>query len=134
MDGTGSLTRVPTEVLPGLLGGCCGFVTSPWLSPDGAKGLAFGQSRLYVLDLQDLGASRSILLDREGYPGAWAPDGSQAAWIHSATDGDVSYSTGIISITDLVSGRSRVLTELNGDVYQEHHLVAGRVPAPSDRG
>lgn len=119
MDGTGSLTRVPTEELPGLLGGCCGFVTNPWLSPDGAKGLAFGQGRLYVLDLQDLVASRSIPLDRDGYPGAWSPDGSQAAWIQSATDGDVSYSTGIISITDLASGRSRVLTELTG-MYIRH--------------
>ncbi len=114
MDETGSLMRVPTEGVPGLVGGCCGFVTNPWLSPDGAKGLAFGQGRLFVLDLQDLGASRSIPLDRDGSLGAWSPDGSEAAWSHLTTDGDVSYWTGIISISDLVSGRSRVLTELTG--------------------
>ena len=118
MDGTGSLTRVPTEELPGLSGGCCWFVTSPWLSPDGARGLAFGQGRLYVLDLQDLGASRSIPLDRDGHLGAWSPDGTEAAWTH-LTGGEVSHPTGGISITDLVTGRSRVLTELTGKYIRQ---------------
>ena len=119
LDETGSLTRVPTEEVPGLLGGCCWFVSSPWLSPDGAKGLAFGQGRLHVLDLQDVGASRSIPLDGDGFLGAWSPDGSQAAWTPSTTDGGEALSSGVISITDLVSGRSREVTELVG-MYIRH--------------
>ena len=114
MDETRSLMRVPTEGCLVWSAAAAGSSRTPRLSPDGAKGLAFGQGRLCILDLQDLGASRSIPLDRDGSLGAWSPDGSEAAWSHLTTDGDVSHWTGIISISDLVSGRSRVLTELTG--------------------
>lgn len=147
MDQQGSLDRVPVEELPDLQFGCCDFVPSAWLSPDGTQGLAFARSgRLYILDLDDLRRSRVVEVEQFGWATGeffqnpmpvWSPDGSQAAYVWSK-GGD--YRTPAVGIVDLGSGASRELISGWGLIRQlawapdgsQVLMVAGRdAPYPS---
>ena len=85
LDADGAITPVPGG------GGCCWFVTDPWLSPDGtaAIGLTGDEGdRLRLHDLQGTDATRVIELDppvgdrdtgRVAVT-AWSPDGARIAY------------------------------------------------------
>jgi hypothetical protein len=90
MDDTGSITRVPWEQA-GVGGGCCWFVTSNWLSPDGHA--AAGRE---IVDLRDMSVESTIELDPDRFPGVegwgqiyvptWSPDGAEFAFVIASHD------------------------------------------------
>ncbi|WP_120521715.1 PD40 domain-containing protein [Arthrobacter celericrescens] len=108
MDAGGGLTRVPGG------GGCCWFVTDPWLSPDGTVAIeVIGGDRLRLNDLGGLRASRIIKLDPPvGDLGtgivpvtAWSPDGARIAY--TAYEQVGSYLLPSAFVVDLDSGSTR---------------------------
>ena len=130
MDETGSLDRVRVEELPepGMVGGCCQFVDSAWLSPNGSEGLGFappgdqGQGKLLVLDLDDIGRSRVVEVEHLRWADGdlslhplpvWSPDGSQVAYVWSK-GGDLG--TPAVGIIDLATGVSRQLIRWAGHI------------------
>ncbi len=145
MDAAGSARRIPIEELQ--LGmGCCSFVDSNWLSPDGTSGLAFapsesGMGRLHVLNLDDIAASRVVEVRAEGgndqpWMPVWSPDGSQVAYVWSKDGG---MATPAVGIVDLASGSSRELVSGLGLIRQlawspdgsQLLVVAGRDAHPT---
>jgi Tol biopolymer transport system component len=123
MDQTGTLERVAVEELPDVQSGCCEFVTSAWLSPDGTEGLAFSSSggrdldpgKLYVLDLEDVEHSRAVTVEAfewargpffEGPKPVWSPDGTEVAYVWSK---GADIATPAVGIVDLATGASREL-------------------------
>jgi Tol biopolymer transport system component len=145
MDQTGALDWVPIEQLPdvGLWNfdeirthlDCrrprprpFGCASSAWLSPDGTKGLVFespgqrslGPGRLYVMDLDDVRASRVIEVegieptrsvskggdDSQPAMPVWSPDGTRIAYIWSK-EGNLD--TPAVGIVDLETGAAREL-------------------------
>ena len=83
MDADGELTRVPGG------GGCCWFVSSPWLSPDGTAAIeVIGGDRLRLNDLEGVDPPRVIELDPPVGDldtgvvpvTAWSPDSSRIAY------------------------------------------------------
>src|SRR5262245_10604632 len=131
MDRTGELNRVPVEAIRGLAAGCCAFVDSPWLSPDGTHALRFAaptgpDGSLWVLDLNDVPRSRHVQPDVFHWTNtwaevaplpAWSPDGTHAAFVWSQ-DGDL-YKPAI-GIVNLETGESRELASGWGVI---RHLV-----------
>lgn len=90
LDTDGEITRLPLERVEAG-GGCCLFVTSNWLSPDG-KHAAFGKGLgLAIVDLVDTRIESEAQLDPDEFPGregwgqiylpAWSPDGSRVAFV-----------------------------------------------------
>jgi hypothetical protein len=85
MNDSGSITRVP------LGGGCCWFVDSNWLSPD-------GQTRAgeEIVDLRDMSVESRIELDPDRFPSVdgwghiyvptWSPDGAEFAFVIASYD------------------------------------------------
>jgi hypothetical protein len=81
MDADGAITPVPSG------GGCCWFVTDPWLSPDGTAAIEFigdEGDRLRLNDLEGVDPSRVIELDppagARDTGTAWSPDGARIAY------------------------------------------------------
>jgi hypothetical protein len=116
MDQTGSLRRVLQA------GGCCAFVSSAWLSPDGRHALAIEApergdraGRLSILDLDDPGRNRAVEMTHfewatgeffQASMPVWSPDASQAAYVWSKGG---NMDTPVVGIIDLSSGASREL-------------------------
>ncbi|WP_130354242.1 hypothetical protein [Agromyces ramosus] len=112
MDADGAITPVPGP------GGCCWFVTDPWLSPDGTAAIEFFEDegdRLRLNDLEGVDASRVIELDPpvgDRDTGvvpvtAWSPDGARIAYLAYQQDGmDVLPS---VYVVDLDTGSTRQL-------------------------
>lgn len=142
MDRTGSLERVSETA-----GGCCWFVTSAWMSPDGTERLELGVGRLEIIDL--VGGRPSRVIDVEHFESAtgeeccqpstpvWSPDGSQVAYVWNK-GGD--YRTPAVAIVELGNGASRELISGWGFIRQlawspdgsQLLMVAGRdAPYPS---
>jgi hypothetical protein len=90
MDATGTPTRIPWEEV-GTDGGCCGFVTSNWLSPDGKYAARASGLSLAIIDLETMSVESRAELDpdeflgREGYgqiySQTWSPDGAHVAFV-----------------------------------------------------
>jgi len=84
MDRAGTVTRIPWEQL-GFGSGCCWFVTSNWLSPDGFRAAKSGGVDLAIVDLRDLSIESETALEPDEFPGAyvpaWSPDGSEIAFV-----------------------------------------------------
>jgi Tol biopolymer transport system component len=119
MAGTGTLTRVPTELVPEFRSGCCSFTTTAWLSPDGTQGLVgagsgnAGVGALLVLDLDDIRLSHRVGefggtagMVTQDPMAVWSPDGSRAAYVWSKGG---RLETPAISILDFSTGASREL-------------------------
>lgn len=110
MNASGAITRV------GGVGGCCWFVTDPWLSPDGTTMFDFiGSDRLRLRSLGGTDASRTIRLEPPvrdfktgGVPvAAWSPDGTQIAYTaYREKDTDLLPS---VHVVDLQTGITREL-------------------------
>jgi hypothetical protein len=122
MDDTGTLTRVSTEQIDGYMGGCCWFVESPWLSPDGMRGLkafpVFSSPeeaegwQLVAFEVADPTRSQTFDLG-PAYPEgialaampAWSPDASKVAYLWNRGRHERSG----VAILDLLTGRIRDL-------------------------
>lgn len=110
MDADGQLTRVPRG------GGCCWFVTGPWLSPDGTSSIeAVAGDRLRVNDVEGFQPSRVIELDPPVGDldtgvvpiTAWSPDGARIAYaVYDQVGKDMLPS---VYIVDLETGDARQL-------------------------
>lgn len=83
MDAEGRITRTPSAM------GCCGFVSDPWLSPDGTTALEFVTTEtVHLRDLESGDPSRVVELEppvgdvSEGIlpMHAWSPDGTRIAY------------------------------------------------------
>jgi hypothetical protein len=77
MDATGAITTVEQER------GCCIFVTTPWLSPDGTTVVESNRpDQLRLRNIDDVNASRTIELNPavgSWCLAAWSPDSSRIA-------------------------------------------------------
>jgi hypothetical protein len=90
MDDTGTLTRIPWEEV-GTDGGCCAFVTSNWLSPDGRYAARASGLGLAIIDLERMSVESKAELDPDEFPGhegygqiyyqTWSPDGANVAFV-----------------------------------------------------
>jgi hypothetical protein len=120
MDETGTVERIAGP------GGCCAFVDSGWMSPDGTQRLGgFGpDNKLYIFDLDDTAPSRTVEVehfeiasggDIQPPTAVWSPDGGRVAYIWSK-GGD--RNAPAVGIVDLSSGASRELT--SGWAYIRH--------------
>lgn len=98
MDDTGTLTRIPWEEVD-IDWGCCGFVTSNWLSPDGRYAARTSGLGLAIIDLEDMSVESKAELDPDEFPGregfgeiysqTWSPDGVQVAFVAVAFEDSV---------------------------------------------
>jgi hypothetical protein len=120
MDQSGAVTRIPTDRIRGFRMGCCYFVTSAWLSPDGSAMLGDGgPSALILADLDDIGVTRTFRLDLSEFPGdpefsnvaspVWSPDGSEVAFVVYKVPAQGGSWEPTVQIIDLDSGARREL-------------------------
>ena len=110
MDAEGRITRAPSAM------GCCGFVSDPWLSPDGTTALEFVTTEtVHLRDLESGDSSRVIELEppvgdvSEGIlpMHAWSPDGTRIAY---AVEQQVGFAlVPSIFVVDLPTGITREL-------------------------
>jgi len=90
MDDTGTPARIPWEEV-GTEMGCCGFVTSNWLSPDEGYAARASGLDLAIIDLENIRVESKAELDPDEFPGhegygqiysqTWSPDGAQVAFV-----------------------------------------------------
>ncbi|HKX76359.1 MAG TPA: hypothetical protein VJR05_13320 [Acidimicrobiia bacterium] len=144
LDSSGAVSRLPGE------SGCCWFVSSDWLSPDGtsyARG-AEGEG-LEIVDIDDPGSSRTFIIEEDlGPPGpAWSPDGSAIAFVtqHDAgckqSQGQPCFWATSVEVMSVDTGERRVLP---GDFGHVRHvswspdgtellILAGETQVPTGR-
>ena len=108
MEEDGAVTRVPSNM------GCCGFVTSGWLSPDGTTAVEhLGRQRVVLRDVDDVSATHVInrepAVDHRGWFGAWSPDGSQIAYTGLRRVGTAATPATPVYVFDLERGTTRQL-------------------------
>jgi hypothetical protein len=123
MSADGSIAR--EKVGPG---GCCWFVSEPWLSPDGRTGL--GQIGSRGIQFVDLAGDYSdvrrldppLAADVSSWTAAWSPDGSRIAFVAvaSASDG-APEGNPTLHVADFATGANRRLSGL--DVGHIRHVV-----------
>ena len=122
MDADGELTRVPGG------GGCCWFVSSPWLSPDGTAAIeVIAGDRLRLNDLEGVDPPRVIELDPPVGDldtgvvpvTAWSPDSARIAYTaYEQVGTDLLPS---VFVVDLDTGSAR---QLVGQGLRPHPLRA----------
>ena len=107
-------------------GGCCLFVTEPWLSPDGTTGLGgVDPTRIGYVDLATdhsfhLGLEPPLAADRSvGNRAAWSADGSRIAFLTVADPRAGAEPT--LHVVDFSTGANEVLERL--DVGHVRHVV-----------
>ena len=109
MAANGAVTRVPSNM------GCCWFITSGWLSPDGTTAVELlGRQRVVLRDVDDVSATHVVNLERgDGHPGsfifAWSPDGSQIAYTGFRRVGTAVVPVPSVYVVDLERGTTRQL-------------------------
>jgi WD40 repeat protein len=106
-------------------GGCCWFVSTPWLSPDGTTALEGADvDTLRMRDVRTDGVRTLRLEPQLGDPGtvgispaAWSPDGSRVALLVSESDGTAFLPS--IAVVDRTTGSARqVLRQVPGHIRQ----------------
>lgn len=111
LSSDGEISRIPMEKV-GAGGGCCLFVTSNWLSPDGTHA-AFGKDLgLAIVDLHEMRIESEAQLDPAEFPGlegwgqiylpTWSPDGSRIAFVAARYGNSVW--THVIQVYDRADG------------------------------
>lgn len=109
-------------------GGCCVFVTTPWLSPDGRFGLdRIGPDEIRYMHLLD-DQHRWIELDpplrgRIAWASAWSSDGSRLAFATSSADPSKP-GANLLHVADFATGANEVLTGF--DAGHVRHIVWSR--------
>lgn len=105
-------------------GGCCNFVVTPWLSPDGKTALLrVGREEIDYADLAATFSDRRRLdpplpAGRSGWMSTWLADGRRVAFVSEGQGGDKP----TLHVADFSSGTHRRLRDL--DVGHIRHIIS----------